>query len=83
MKLKTSIRAGERGCSPEARVYMEKALALENRIARCLARQGAVIPPNIGYDPVYYPPVVPPVNTPVVPPSVGGVVYPDRSGWCG
>jgi hypothetical protein len=82
MKLKTSIRAGARGCSPEAQAYMEKALNVENKIARCLSRQGAVIPPVIGYDPIYYPPVNPVVNPPVNPPVVGSV-YPDRSGWCG
>lgn len=78
MRLKTSIRAGARGCSPEAQYYMEKAYALENKLAKCLANQGGVIPPYNGYDPIYYPPT----NIPAAP-SVVGAYYPDRSGWCG
>lgn len=73
MKLRTSIRAGAKGCSPEAQVYMQKALALENKVSNCLANSNGVFPPYYGNFDDY----------PMIPPSYIGATYPDRSGWCG
>jgi hypothetical protein len=69
MKIRTSLRAGAKGCSPEAQYYMEKALAMEATIEKCRG--------NNYYN--YYP------TTPSTPPNyVGsGYTYPDMSGYCG
>jgi hypothetical protein len=41
MKIRTSIRAGgNQGCSPEAQLYMQKALNMEYKIDNCINRQG-------------------------------------------
>ena len=52
MKIRTSLRAGAEGCSPEAQYYMEQALAYEAKVANCTAN-------------VYYPPAptTPPVTS--------------------
>ena len=69
MKIRTSLRAGAKGCSPEAQYYMEKALAMEAKIDNCKA--------NNYYN--YYP------TPPYTPPSYAGsgYTYPDMSGYCG
>ena len=35
MKIRTSLRAGAKGCSPEAQYYMEQALAMEAKVQNC------------------------------------------------
>ena len=78
MKIKSNIRAGGSGCSPETQAYMQKALNMQAKVQNCLAnQQGSYQPSYSGY--------VPPVTQPSYPPSyVGsGFTYPDRSGWCG
>lgn len=37
MKIRTSLRAGAKGCSPEAQYYMEQALAMEAKVQNCTA----------------------------------------------
>jgi hypothetical protein len=37
MKIRTSLRAGAEGCSPEAQYYMEQALAWEAKVQNCQA----------------------------------------------
>ena len=37
MKIRTSLRAGAKGCSPEAQYYMEQALAMESKVENCKA----------------------------------------------
>jgi len=37
MKIRTSLRAGAKGCSPEAQYYMEQALAMEAKVENCKA----------------------------------------------
>ena len=37
MKIRTSLRAGAEGCSPEAQYYMEQALAMESKVENCKA----------------------------------------------
>jgi hypothetical protein len=37
MKIRTSLRAGAKGCSPEAQYYMEQALAMEAKVENCAA----------------------------------------------
>ncbi len=69
MKIRTSLRAGRDGCSPEAQYYMQKALAMQAKIDQC--QRNYYPPENSGY------PAYPPVG------YVGGKFYPDRSGWCG
>ena len=51
MKIRTSLRAGAKGCSPEAQYYMEQALAMESKVENCKAN-------------TYYPPATttPPVS---------------------
>jgi hypothetical protein len=74
MKIKSNVRAGGSGCSPETQVYMQKALNMQAKVQNCMANQtGGYQPPYYGYTP------------PVTQPSyVGsGSTYPDRSGWCG
>jgi len=77
MKIRTSIRAGGKGCSPEAQAYMQKALNMQNKVANCA-------PKPIYQQPVYsyQPPYV--GNTGYQPSYVGsGYTYPDMSGACG
>jgi hypothetical protein len=52
MKIRTSLRAGAKGCSPEAQYYMEQALAMEAKVENCKANY------------YYYPPAstTPPVS---------------------
>jgi hypothetical protein len=52
MKIRTSLRAGAKGCSPEAQYYMEQALAMQAQVENCKANY------------YYYPPTstTPPVS---------------------
>ncbi len=43
MKIKTSLRAGARGCSPETQWFMQKALDMQARVENC--RRNIVTPP--------------------------------------
>jgi hypothetical protein len=81
MKTRTALRAGKAGgCSPEAANMMQKALAMEEKVANCVAKSpvynGYYYPqrPYYGY---YTPP------TTVNPGYNVGYTYPDRSGACG
>jgi hypothetical protein len=67
MKIRTSLRAGAKGCSPEAQYYMEQAIAMEAKVNNCQAS--------------YVPPTAPPATTPPV--SGSAYTYPDMSGACG
>jgi hypothetical protein len=51
MKIRTALRAGAEGCSPEAQYYMEQALAMQAKVENCQANY-------------YYPPTTtaPPVS---------------------
>jgi hypothetical protein len=73
MKIRTSLRAGAKGCSPEAQYYMEQALAMQAKVESCKANY------------YYYPPTsttYPPTTT--TPPVSGSAyTYPDMSGACG
>ena len=68
MKIRTSLRAGAKGCSPEAQYYMEQALAMEAKVANCAAN--------------YYPTTTTTTTTPPVQGSTY-YTYPDMSGYCG
>ncbi len=69
MKIRTSLRAGGTGCSPETQAYMQKALNMQNKVESCINKKPSVQPVT-GY--------VPPTS------YVGsGYVYPDMSGACG
>ncbi len=73
MKIRTSIRAGDKGCSPEVLNYMQKAFNMQNKAQNCLAHQSRyTLPPVSGY--------VPPYTAPVY---TGSYTYPDMSGLCG
>lgn len=52
MKIKTSLRAGARGCSPEAQWFMQRALEMEARVRNCQANitnpAAPVAPPVVG-----------------------------------
>jgi len=37
MKIRSSLRAGAEGCSPEAQYYMEQAYAMEAKVLNCQA----------------------------------------------
>jgi hypothetical protein len=45
MKIRTSLRAGAKGCSPEAQYYMEQALAMEAKVQNCHANYTAATTP--------------------------------------
>jgi hypothetical protein len=74
MKIRTSLRAGGSGCSPETQNYMKKALNMQSKVENCI-QQGTVTapPPYYGY--------VPPATT--YPGYTGSYTYPDMSGACG
>ena len=82
MKIRTSIRAGGQGCSPETLNYMQKAVNMQNKVANCY-QQGNVNPqpPIYGYYPPYY--GATPPSSPTSPSYTGSTVYPDMSGVCG
>ena len=67
MKIRTSLRAGAEGCSPEAQYYMEQALAMEAQVQNCQA----------SYTYTTTPPPAPPVSGSTY------YTYPDMSGYCG
>ena len=71
MKIRTYLRAGGSGCSPETQYYMEQALAMQSKVENCMANYPTTTPPATGY----YPPYTPPTYT--------GSTYPDMSGACG
>lgn len=52
MKIRTSLRAGAKGCSPEAQYYMEQALAMEAKVQNCYPK----------YTTTTTPPTTPPVS---------------------
>lgn len=37
MKIRTSLRAGAKGCSPEAQYYMEQAYDMQAKVQNCQA----------------------------------------------
>ena len=78
MKIRTSLRAGGSGCSPEAQNYMQKALAMESKVQSCLA-SGTTYPAYTGATYPTYPTY--PTNTTY--PTYAGATYPDMSGSCG
>jgi hypothetical protein len=54
MKTRTSFRAGgNKGCSPEAQAYMQKAIDMENKINNCINRKGYL--PSYNPQPIPYP----------------------------
>ena len=71
MKIRTSLRAGAKGCSPEAQYYMEQALAMQATVENCKTNYYT------------YPTTTTP-TTPTTPPVSGSAyTYPDMSGYCG
>jgi hypothetical protein len=83
MKIRTSIRAGGQGCSPETLNYMQKAVNMQNKVENCF-QQGNVSPqpPVYGYYPYNYYGSTPPTTT-TSPYYTGSTTYPDMSGVCG
>jgi len=80
MKIRTSIRAGGTGCSPETQSYMQKALNMQDKVENCVSQHAyAPIQPYYGYVPTS--PISP--TTPSYPSYTGSTTYPDRSGVCG
>ena len=85
MKVKTYLRAGGSGCSPETLNYMQKTVNMQHKVENCY-KQGNVTQQPVygGYYPNYggsgYP-----LPLPSTPPSYVGsnTTYPDRSGICG
>jgi hypothetical protein len=74
MKIRTSIRAGGTGCSPETMNYMQKAVNMQQKVENCMAKKPyPSLPPYSGY--------VPPYSAPVYTGSTYS--YPDMSGTCG
>ncbi len=73
MKIRTSIRAGGSGCSPETQYYMQQAADMQSKVASCVAKgtTASVPPPSGGYTAPYYPPT-----------NTSGYTYPDMSGVC-
>jgi hypothetical protein len=45
MKIRTSLRAGAEGCSPEAQYYMEQALAMEAKVLNCQTNYASTTTP--------------------------------------
>jgi len=79
MKIRTSIRAGGSGCSPETQYYMENALSMQAKVQGCLANQTSPQqPPSTGYYPPYSGYYPPNYTSPVY-----SGTYPDMSGTCG
>lgn len=71
MKIRTSLRAGAKGCSPEAQYYMEQALAMEAQVQNCRANYTTTT-------------TTPTTVPPATPPYTGSTyTYPDISGYCG
>jgi hypothetical protein len=71
MKIKTNLRAGGSGCSPETQYYMKQALAMQAKVENCMANNTYTPPPATGYYPTY------------TYPYYTGYTYPDMSGACG
>ncbi len=81
MKIRTSLRAGGTGCSPETQNYMQKAVNMQNKVYNCTKGTAA---PIYGYYPPYFSYVVPSTSTATTPTySQSSVTYPDMSGVCG
>lgn len=76
MKIRTSLRAGGSGCSPETQAYMQKALNMQNKVENCM-NKNTYVQPQTGY----YPPVSGNVTSSSYVGS--GYTYPDMSGACG
>lgn len=74
MKIRTSLRAGGEGCSPETQYYMQKALDMQYKVQNCVTSSSATTPPQPYYG------TVPPYPTT---PTYYGGTYPDMSGACG
>jgi hypothetical protein len=78
MKIRTSIRAGGSGCSPETQSYMQKAQNLQDKVENCVSQRAyaPVQPPYSGYVPTS-------PTSPSYPSYTGSTTYPDMSGVCG
>ena len=83
MKIRTSIRAGGSGCSPETQYYMQQAVAMQAKVQSCLASQAPSQPPTGGYYPPYYGTYPPYYGSPTYPTTPTTGTYPDMSGTCG
>jgi hypothetical protein len=55
MKIRTSLRAGAKGCSPEAQYYMEQALAMEAKVQNCQANYTYPTTPPVSGSTYTYP----------------------------
>ena len=77
MKIRTSIRAGGSGCSPETQSYMQKALNMQDKVETCVTQRAYLpVQPYYGYVPTS-------PTSPSYPSYTGSYSYPDMSGVCG
>jgi len=77
MKIRTSLRAGGEGCSPETQYYMQKALDMQYKVQNCVSNSSATYPTE-----PYYGTLPPYPTTPTTYYGSTGT-YPDMSGACG